>query len=427
MPPETSLQGQSPYFRVLIFLGIFAGYFLYYFQGIGNVPAKIWDETIYVNASYSYLEGAKPYPNPEHPPLGKQCLAWGIYLFGDGPAGWRVFPVLFGALTCTLVCFLILYSTGRWGVALFVGLLLLFDPFLVVHFRLAMLEAPLTGFLILSTILCFLFLTSEKLNFWLCYLIALSLGLALATKLLPLILAPIFWFFVMWRIHRGRGGWGPMIHASLIFLILPIGIFFGTYLLLGYQFSEIIALVKFMFSWHATFKGPEVFFSRWFEWLYIKIPIWYYLKHQSGNQVQAVLATGNFVLWIGAELATVYCILRKWRNPEIALLATLVGAQFFLYSFKYSTFIHYMTALLPFLYVFLGIALGDLWNRYPKFRRVIQIDCAVFALGALILYLNYFPVLWGRPLSEEVFSRYSGLAKENIDTPPLPTPSPSPL
>ena len=39
----------------------------------------------------------------EHPLVGKEILAAGMYLFGDTPRGWRIMPALFGSFFAAYV------------------------------------------------------------------------------------------------------------------------------------------------------------------------------------------------------------------------------------------------------------------------------------------------------------------------------------
>jgi predicted membrane-bound dolichyl-phosphate-mannose-protein mannosyltransferase len=64
-----------------------------------SYPADIsFDEKYYVPSARSILEGTGT-GQTEHPPLGQLLIAYGIYLFGDNPFGWRFFSVIFGTIS----------------------------------------------------------------------------------------------------------------------------------------------------------------------------------------------------------------------------------------------------------------------------------------------------------------------------------------
>jgi len=54
-------------------------------------------EVYYVNDARAVVAGEGEL-RPEHPPLGQLIIASGIRVLGDNPTGWRLFPVLFGAI-----------------------------------------------------------------------------------------------------------------------------------------------------------------------------------------------------------------------------------------------------------------------------------------------------------------------------------------
>ncbi|HEX8387416.1 MAG TPA: dolichyl-phosphate-mannose--protein mannosyltransferase, partial [Sphingomonas sp.] len=64
-----------------------------------GVPTKLmFDEVHYVPAARALLALSHPV-NTEHPLLGKELIALGIALFGDGAIGWRFLSTLAGTTT----------------------------------------------------------------------------------------------------------------------------------------------------------------------------------------------------------------------------------------------------------------------------------------------------------------------------------------
>lgn len=405
-----------------LFFALLLAYFVYYFHGIGWVDFPFWDENIYINTARAILSTHKPYPTPDHPPFGKELLALGIRIFGDNPVGWRFFAVLSGAVSCTLVSYLVYRIGKNLGVALFVAALLFFEPLWVVHFRLGQLDAPLTALLLTATTLTYVFYASDRLRLWILYPTALTLGLALSTKFLTLVFMPVLGGLALARLWREEKRWKKIFHAAAVLTVLPILVLLGTYRALGYNTTEAVEEIKFIIVWHKFAQGPRPYFSRWYEWLYIRHPVWYFSKPLEGNKMQSIMATGNFVLWIGAELGTLYSLIRFWRRPEILALSAAIGLQWLLYSQKPSTYIHYMTEILPFLFILMGVAIADLFDRWgQKYRRLLQIDLAVYFMAAAIVFWNYQPFIWGKPYPKELHFRIMG-----ISPPPPASPTPSP-
>jgi len=395
---------------LLALLGL--GYFLYFFHQVGIAEQPFWDERIYVNAARAYRESAKPLPNPEHPPLGKQILALGMEIWGDQPKGWRFFSALAGALSGVLVVALIHRLTGRMGVAAFVGSLWFLDPLLYLHFRLGMLDPPLLLFLLAATYAALRFWKGPKISLSWLYLTGLFLGLALATKMLALVLAPVFWALAADRLRRGEINWKSFLHGIGAGLLLPVAIYYGSHALLGYSPAETWRLWLYNLDFHQYHRGAANMSSRWYEWLYVGKPLWYFWKQLDGGQIQAVLGTGNLVLWIGAELLALYAVLRRRSSPEVWAIAALVLIQFALYAFKTNTFLQYMVLILPFLYILMGVGIADLFDRFEgRYRRILQIDFACFFLGSLLVFWNYLPYLQARPMSRQAFDAVGAMGK----------------
>ncbi len=387
---------------------MFVGYFLYFFQDLGSIPFLYWDEQTYINVARSYLTSSGPFPNPQHPPLAKELMALSLSWWGDNPLGWRMSAVLCGSLALTLVVYLVFRVTRRWGVALGMAVLLLLDPFLVVHARMGLLETPLLAFLLLATWAAYEFVTAPTARSL--YIWGSMLGLALATKLNALVFFPIAWLLVFLVLRKQTSGPRLWTHALLALGPLPIAFFFLSYALLGYTPREVCSLLPFMFDFHQFHRGPTAYQSRWYQWFWIAKPFWYFLKSETPGKLVGVLLTGNLVLWVGAFLGTGYIAMRRWRDPVLAVFLLPVVAQLCLYGMKSSTFFYYMLSVLPFLYILLGMAWGDLWDRWGKrYPGTLCVDTALFFVAAFGVFMACWPFIWGKTFSEETYRRKAGL------------------
>lgn len=398
--------------QAILGLLLFAAYFAYFFHNIQNPPYLYWDETDYINAARAYLGSPRPFPNSEHPAFGKQLFTLSLHFLGDNPRGYRFFPAFFGALTCSLMTLLTFQRTRRIGVALFFSGLLFLEPFYLVHFRMAMLDPVLTGLLVLATFLAYHFFKSEHARWRWFLAMCIVLGLALSTKLTTLVLLPVFWALSLWRYRSAPSKWMKMAAVSAGIILIPCLVFLATYMLLGYGPQQVWQDLVFMFAWHKSFKGPQFAFSRWYEWLFIKNPVMYFrIVNFTARQASIIIATGNLVLWIAAEVAAVYVLIRRRRDAFVWFLALIIAAQFALYAVKPTTYISYMMGILPFLYLLLGCGLGELFTQFGnKYRKILQLDLGLLALGAFLVYLNYLPLLLAKPISLERY--YQVTAKE---------------
>src|SRR5262249_53535755 len=86
-----------------------------------------------------FLDGGQDV-SPQHPPLAKIMIALGVHLFGDNPFGWRFSSAICGTVTLVAL-FLWVYLLKRdYILALVAAGLSLFNNFLYVMSRVAMLD-----------------------------------------------------------------------------------------------------------------------------------------------------------------------------------------------------------------------------------------------------------------------------------------------
>ena len=110
------------------------------------LPAPYFDEVHYLPAAREILAGGD-YINREHPMLGKTIMALGIWIIGDTPLGWRLLPVLAGAVTLFASMRAMWHATRTRFATLAFGVLLATGFMLLVQARIAMLDIFLVCFL----------------------------------------------------------------------------------------------------------------------------------------------------------------------------------------------------------------------------------------------------------------------------------------
>lgn len=108
--------------------------------GLGRPAVLVFDETFYAPDAADLLRWGSEHGQPVHPPLGKWLIAGGIRTFGFTPVGFRIPSVLAGAVLCALVVHVVERLTGRLGIAVAAGGLMLVDGLVFVTSRLALLD-----------------------------------------------------------------------------------------------------------------------------------------------------------------------------------------------------------------------------------------------------------------------------------------------
>ncbi|MEP6869166.1 MAG: glycosyl transferase, partial [Novosphingobium sp.] len=115
-----------------------------------HIPSRIYfDEVHYVKAARTLLSMAKP-QNAEHPMVGKELLAAGIWLFGDRPQAWRIFPALFGTLGLFAFSRAMWLASGRRFATIAATVLLASDFAWFIQSRIAMLDIFMGCFTMLA-------------------------------------------------------------------------------------------------------------------------------------------------------------------------------------------------------------------------------------------------------------------------------------
>ena len=85
-----------------------------------------------------------------HPPLGKWMIASGEQLFGFTPFGWRIAVAVLGTLSILVLARLVRRMTGSTVLGTIAGFLLAIDGLHLVMSRTALLDLPLSFFLLLA-------------------------------------------------------------------------------------------------------------------------------------------------------------------------------------------------------------------------------------------------------------------------------------
>ncbi|MCD1260942.1 glycosyltransferase family 39 protein [Paenibacillus athensensis] len=90
------------------------------------MEGSYFDEIYHARTAYEHLHRIEPYEST-HPPLGKILIAFGIWLFGLNPFGWRIVGTLFGVAMIPVMYLFAKRMFGRPEFALVAAFLLTFD------------------------------------------------------------------------------------------------------------------------------------------------------------------------------------------------------------------------------------------------------------------------------------------------------------
>jgi dolichyl-phosphate-mannose--protein O-mannosyl transferase len=211
-------------FIVLSIVILAISYFTY-FHNYNYPQAVFWDENYHIPAAQKYLN--KTFFMYEHPPLGPMLVALGenllhsndfsnqfndVYYAKDFPpnfsfAGYRFIPTICAWLLPLAFFLITLNLVDNKIIAFLLSFLVLFDNTMIVHFRAAMLDAPLILFIALSILFFLLALKNKEYSKRLAFSsigLGVSVGLVATTKvtgLIVLLLIPLLFskLFPHWR------------------------------------------------------------------------------------------------------------------------------------------------------------------------------------------------------------------------------------
>ena len=379
------------------------------FWQLGRPGDIVFDETYYAKWGNDYLTATKFFD--VHPPLGKLLIGVGNFLFGSdpanlvGPVGWRFMVALFGVFIVPLTYLVAkkLFASGEsrnsTRIAALAALFVLIDGLILVQTRTALLDSFLVTFS-LAAYLSFLHyqnaMSTKEANLRL-LTTGIFMGLALATKwtgVAPLAVISVWW----WSQHRAIP---PTSFLTKIasFLILPFGIYIGSFLWnvrdpgVGF-WMYLWDWHKQTWSFHEHLTASHPYQSRWWSWLYLSRPVWYYFKEDNGV-VRGIIALGNPLLWwavIPALLASSWYAIRHHYFPfTITLLAflatyvpwTIIGRTQFQY---------YLVGGVPFLLMILAWWVDRVLAS--PYRRLGQL----FIVAAVLVFFFYWPLYTALPI-----------------------------
>jgi len=272
-----------------------------------NQPAEVmFDEHHYVPDARAILQGDGS-ERPEHPPLGKLLITAGIFLFGDNPVGWRIFPVLSGCIIILLfylICRHLSLSRRASGLATF---LLALENMSFVQASIAMLD-----------VFCLLFML---LAFWL-YLrrsyppAAVSIGLAMLVKITGAFAIPII--LLHWLITRRDREISFVTSTLLVPLIFFAGLSLLCHFTSGHVANPLSRLMEILnLSGSLTFaNATHASVSHPWEWLLkpMLMPFWYNPHYTSAI---------SFNLWALIIPVVLYMTYRAVKGSDGGIFGSL--------------------------------------------------------------------------------------------------------
>jgi len=393
-------------------LGIGALALALFLVGLGKPPMLFFDEPLYVDGARSLLHGVQDL-NPEHPPLAKFFIATSIEAAGDTPFGWRLAGAIFGAFTLTAVFYWTYLLLGDYALALTAAALTLFNNFLFVMARVAMLDVFYFAFVmwgILAFTAALLLEMSLPRRRGLLLLSGLMFGLGTACKWNAVVtlaaVALMAAFLYLRNSHHMREA--GVTTLGIAFAVVPVATYVLAYLPLCLRFhrpfsvTELVEMNAFIWRYHVNCPGSAALDTHWYKWFFRTTP-------ERGLSY----LMGNFVVVWGGLLALAVCAWRFLRSflratpgsdPQSAARSFSTSGAFALPEAMVTVF--YVVNLLQWVLIpqkrlvyyyyfppamFLGVAITIVLWRMPS-PRVFGIRLSVIILlAAGVFFLYCYP------------------------------------
>ncbi|MNW43222.1 putative dolichyl-phosphate-mannose--protein mannosyltransferase [compost metagenome] len=418
-------------------------------RNYGYLNSTYFDEIYHARTAYEYWHNQSPYETT-HPPLGKWFIGIGIQLFGLSPWGWRIVGTLFGAAMLPLIYLLarLLFNSRKYAM---MAMVLLAAEFM--HFtqtRIATIDVYAVFFIMLM----FYFMKRYvSMNFY---------KQKLWKTLLPLFGSGLFFGVGVsskWIVLYGGAGLAIMLAMSLysrykeyaaakrqlngsgrdlqndeklyleitntfvrktlitlascilFFIVIPIMIYAASYIPAlsatdqGFTISNLVQAQKDMFDYHSHLVGSHPFASTWWEWPFMKRPVWFYGESGEAaglgiHNVSSIVTMGNPLIWWSGilALAAAVWISIKRRDSRMYVVWIAYLSQYIPWMLvSRETFLYHYFAMIPFLILAIVYVAKIAEDRWPKIRWVRYIYVGM----AVMLFIVFYPVLSGMEVSSE--------------------------
>ena len=300
-----------------------------FFNFFSNLEAEsfYYDEVVYSVSGLEYLQGDFT-RNWEHPFLGKYLMGLSLRLFGKSDFSARLPSALFGFLTGIVIYVFATEITNPWcGLA--AVCLWSTSPIVLWVSRRAILDAPFVFFFTLSWYMFWRFFQTKSTSHAL--LGGITLGLAVATKIVGVILVPILFLYLVFPGIRDRESLRPAVLNKLVLsLSIAALLFLLTYAPVLDRLGPIFRVMNEHWKWEQRFGHREVVNNV----IYDKQPWWTYLYwYWKGYPLYLPSYTPGILVLLG--LAMGFALIRGNSIDIFFLLSFLIP---FCYLSFYLTF-----------------------------------------------------------------------------------------
>ena len=328
---------------------------------LGVPSVLVFDEVFYANDAGDLAREGVVQGSPSHPPLGAWMISLGVRLAGFDAVGWRLVPLVAGAVVVGLAVLLAWRLTASTAAASVAGVVVSTDGIAFVTGRLALLDG-LLALWVTAAVLVLATAASRPLDARLhrqsAWVASGLVGLAMATKWSAVLLVPVA---VVTLVVLDLGVWGRLPElrrraatTTAVVLLVPIGVYAVVHLpdLVRYERTHLaeqtcgeacgvvdrldgvvdrhVDLVAF----HRELRPDNRYAAGAMTWLAQTHPTGLYVDGSaagtgSEDRRVAVLAAGNPLLWVLGSAALLGGVALAVHRRDGAALVTAVSGLVF--------------------------------------------------------------------------------------------------
>ncbi len=397
------------------------------FWRLGQPGEIVFDETYYAKWGQNYLQHVAFFD--VHPPLGKLLTGVGVWLTdsnplaGTGAFGWRLGVALFGVLIVPLTYYIAkkIFADGHLAkkplgtteerlpnatrIATLAALFVLIDGLILVQTRTSLLDSYVVTFM-LATYASYLSYRDAKTDrsayTWF-MLIGVFLGLSIATKWTGLAPAGVLVFWWLAHAHRTpKINWGFAITSLVVvpFLIYTASFAFNVRTIAFWPY--LVDWTKQTWKFHKELHATHPYESRWWSWLYLQRPVWYYYKEIAGKVV-GIIALGNPILWwasIPALFGSLWLIVRRRYGVLLLPMLAFMAAYLPWSIIGRTEFQYYVVGGVPFMFILLAFWL-DRFLSSKHFSKMVLAQAIIIL--AVLAFIFFYPLLTAYPISKAYY------------------------
>ncbi len=401
-----------------------------------------FDEIYHARTAYEFVNKLDVY-EWTHPPLGKVLMSIGIKMFGMTPFGWRFIGTLFGVLMIPIIY---LFAKRLCKNSIFAAITCIIFTFDFMHFaqtRIATIDVYVTFFIMLMYLFMYRYFTMSfydtplKKTLLPLGLCGISMGLGIASKWTGVYagigLALLFFMTLFKRFKEYEfaktcpdGETNGIKHKHIVetfskntlatigfciifFVLIPVGIYAASYIPYlqapsSNGISTILQNQRDMFVYHSdtVVSSTHPFSSRWYEWIIMKRPIFYYSGTVSDGIKEGISSFGNpAVWWFGIPVFS-YMVYNTIQKKDKTAFFILIGYLAQLVSWipvTRSTYIYHYFPSVPFVTLMIGYSIYLIHHNTTMRKNTVISLSVAYAVVVVGLFVLFYPVLSGAPCS----------------------------